>query len=257
MAKNKVEITGVDTRTLKTLSNEEMTNLFKIYKEGDKKAKDKLVEGNLKLVLSILRKYHNKVENMDDLFQTGCIGLVKAIDNFDLSYNVNFSTYAVLMIDGEVKRYIRDNNQIRISRSIKEMAYSIINYKEEYFDKYSCYPSNDQICEHLKIKPFELSLSLLSLNEAVSIFEPIYNDGGDPIFLVDQIADKSSSNNLDDLIALRKSILELKDKEREIIIKRYMIGSSQSEIAEDLNISQAQVSRLENSAINTLRRLIR
>ena len=233
MAKNKVEISGINTRDLKTLSNEKMTILFKEYKEGNKEAKNRLAEGNLKLVLSILKKYHNRVDNMDDLFQIGCVGLIKAIDNFDLSYNVNFSTYAVFMIDGEVKRYIRDNNGIRISRSIKEMAYNVISYKEEYFNNYSYYPSNDEICEHL------------------------INDGGEAILLLDQIEDARIPKNLDDLIALRKSLTMLKDKEREILIKRYMVGISQSEIANSLNISQAQVSRLESSAINTLRKLIR
>ena len=257
MAKNKVEISGINTRDLKTLSNEEMTILFKEYKEGSKEAKNRLAEGNLKLVLSILKKYHNRVDNMDDLFQIGCVGIIKAIDNFDLSYNVNFSTYAVFMIDGEVKRYIRDNNGIRISRSIKEMAYNVISYKEEYFNNYSYYPSNDEICEHLNITPYELSLAVGSLSEPTSIFEPIFNDGGEAILLLDQIEDARIPKNLDDLIALRKSLTMLKDKEREILIKRYMVGISQSEIANSLNISQAQVSRLESSAINTLRKLIR
>lgn len=257
MAKNKVEISGINTRDLKTLSNEEMTILFREYKEGSKEAKNRLAEGNLRLVLSILKKYHNRVDNMDDLFQIGCVGLIKAIDNFDLSYNVNFSTYAVFMIDGEVKRYIRDNNGIRISRSIKEMAYNVISYKEEYFNSNSYYPSNDEICEHLNITPYELSLAVGSLSEPTSIFEPIFNDGGEAILLLDQIEDARIPKNLDDLIALRKSLTMLKDKEREILIKRYMVGISQSEIANSLNISQAQVSRLESSAINTLRKLIR
>lgn len=257
MARNKVEISGINTKDLKILSNEEMIKLFREYKEGNKNAKNILVEGNLRLVLSILKKYHNRVDNMDDLFQIGCVGLIKAIDNFDLSYNVNFSTYAVFMIDGEVKRYIRDNNGIRISRSIKEMAYNVISYKEEYFNSNSYYPSNDKICEKLNITPYELSLAVGSLSEPTSIFEPIFNDGGEAILLLDQIEDNSISKNLDDLIALRKSLTMLKDKEREILIKRYMVGISQSEIANSLNISQAQVSRLESSAINTLRKLIR
>ncbi len=256
MAKNKVEITGIDTKKLKSISETEMTKLFIELRNGSKIAKEKLVEGNIKLVLSILKKYQNRVDNMDDLFQIGCIGLLKSIDNFDLSYNVRFSTYAVLMIEGEVKRYIRDNNQVRISRSIKELAYNIINFKNNYINTFSRVPTNDEICKELKITPYELSLSLQSLIEPVSIFEPVYNDGGDTIYLLDQIEDKPNES-LDELLALRKSLEKLNDKERNILIERYFIGSSQTEIAKTLGISQAQVSRIENSAINNIRKLIR
>ena len=255
MAKNKVEITGINTSELETLSQGEMTKLFEQYKSGSRLAHEKLVKGNLKLILSILKKYQNRCDNMDDLFQIGSIGLIKAIKNFDLSYGVMFSTYAVFMIEGEIKRYIRDNSQIRISRSIKELAYQIINYKEEYFKENSIYPSNDMICNHLNITNYQLYNALSSLCEPVSIFEPIYNDGGDTIYLLDQLED-SSVKDLDKMLSLKEALSKIKDKERTIIIKRYFYGMSQSEIAHDLRISQAQVSRIENSALNSVKKLI-
>ena len=233
MAKNKVEIAGINTSSLRSLTHEEMVLLFKSLKKGDNESKRLLVEGNLKLVLSILKRYQNKCDNLDDLFQIGVVGLIKAVDNFDLEFNVRFSTYAVFMIEGEIKRYIRDNNQIRISRSIKELAYQIINYKEEY----------------------ELYIALSSLGEPMSIFEPIYNDGGDTIYLLDQLED-SSVKDLDKMLSLKEALSKIKDKERTIIMKRYFYGMSQSEIARDLRISQAQVSRIENSALNSVKKLI-
>lgn len=256
MARDKVEITGTDTKDLETLPNDEMNELFEKMKKGDKFAKEKISVSNLKLVLSILKRFRNKNEDIDDLFQIGCVGLVKAIDNFDLSYEVKFSTYAVPMIEGEIRRYVRDNNQVKISRSIRELTRDILSFKEEFLDTFSRYPTNDEICEGLKITPYELSVALQSLIEPMSIFEPIYNDGGDTIFLVDQIEDKRDSMSLDDNIALKKAIEKLKDKEKEILIKRYFIGSSQTEIASNMGISQAQVSRLENSALNNIRKLI-
>ena len=255
MAKNKVEITGVDTNGLKTLKSSEMNQLFNDYHNGIKSAKEKLVKGNLKLVLSILQKYQNRCDNMDDLFQIGTVGLIKAIDNFDLSFGVKFSTYAVFMIEGEIKRYIRDNNQIRISRTIKELSYKIINYKEEYLKKYYEYPSNEKICEFFNISPYELNIAISSLTEPVSIFEPIYNDGGDTILLLDQLEDKTNYN-INDYLALKEALLKIKERERVIITKRYLIGLSQAEIASELNISQAQVSRIENSALNSIKKLI-
>ena len=216
MAKNKVDINGINTSKLRVLTYEEMIDLFNKYKSGDKNAKDILVEGNLKLVLSILRKYQNKCDNLDDLFQIGVVGLIKAINNFDLSFGVKFSTYAVLMIEGEIKRYIRDNSSIRISRSIKELSYQIISYREN---------------------------------------EPIYNDNGDAIYLIDQIEDKNI-NDLDNLLSLREALSKIKDRERIILLSRYIDGMSQSEIAENLNISKAQVSRIENSALNSIKKLI-
>ncbi len=255
MAKNKVEISGIKTSDLKTLKNSDMIKLFKELKNGDKSIKDKLVNGNLRLVLSILQRYQNKCDNLDDLFQIGVVGLIKAVDNFDLSFGVKFSTYAVFMIEGEIKRYIRDNNQIRVSRTIKELSYKIVNYKEEYLKKNFIYPSNEQICKHFDITPYDLSIALTSLTEPVSIFESTYNDGNDTILLVDQLEDKSKSD-LNDLIALKEALSKIKERERIVIVKRYLNGLSQSEIASELNISQAQVSRIETSAINSIKKLV-
>lgn len=255
MAKNKVEISGINTSKLKTLSSEELKNLFIQYKQGDKSAKDIIVENNLKLVLSILKKYQNKCDNMDDLFQIGVVGLIKAVDNFDLSFGVMFSTYAVFMIDGEIKRYIRDNSEIRIPRSTKELSYKIINYKEEYLSNYHIYPSNEQICNEFNITDYELYNILSSLSNPTSIFDPIYSDNGDTIYLIDQLEDKSIKD-IDNLLALREALSKIKDKEKNVITKRYVEGLSQSEIASLLNISQAQVSRIENSAINSIKKLI-
>ena len=255
MAKNKVEINGINTTNLVVLKHEEMIELFRRYKNGEKDVKNTLVEGNLRLVLSILRKYHNKCDNLDDLFQIGVIGLIKAINNFDLNYDVRFSTYAVFMIEGEIKRYIRDNSQIRISRSVKELSYMIINYKEEYLRENLRYPSNEEICTKFNISEYELYNILNSLCDPVSIFEPIYNDGGDTIYLLDQLED-SKNVNVNDLILLKDSLNKLKDRERTIIVKRYVDGMSQAELASELNISQAQVSRIESSALNSVKKLI-
>lgn len=257
MAKNKVEITGINTSKIKVLKHEEMVELFKKYQKGDLQAKDELVNGNLKLVLSILRKYQNKVDNMDDLFQIGCVGLIKAIDNFDLSHEVMFSTYAVLMIEGEIKRYIRDNNSVRISRSIKDLAYKIMKYKEDYSKETGKEPSTNKIAEELGVSEYEVSQSLMSLKEPMSLFDPIYNDGGDTIYLMDQIEDKSDNTDIDGLISMRRALQKIKEREKNILISRFIVGKTQMEIAEELNISQAQVSRLEKTAIKNVKRLIK
>ena len=255
MAKTKVDINGINTNNLKVLKYNEMINLFNELKSGNKEAKNKLIEGNLKLVLSILKKYQNKCDNLDDLFQIGVVGLIKAVDNFDLSFGVRFSTYAVFMIEGEIKRYIRDNKEIRISRSIKELSYQIINYKEEYLSKYNKYPNNEQICNKFNISNYELYNVISSLNAPVSIFEPIYNDSGDTIYLIDQIEDYNHKN-LDDLLSLREALNKLKQREKIVLMKRYVEGLSQMEIANLLSISQAQVSRIENNALNSIKKLI-
>lgn len=257
MAKNKVEITGIVTSRIKVLKHDEMMELFKKYQSGDLKAKDELVNGNLKLVLSILKKYQNKADNMDDLFQIGCIGLIKAIDNFDLSHEVKFSTYAVLMIEGEIKRYIRDNNSVRISRSIKDLAYRIMKYKEDYLNKYSKEASTIDIANHFNVSEYEVREALLSLKEPMSLFEPIYNDGGDTIYLMDQIEDKKENKDLDSLISMRKALNKIKEREKNILINRFIIGKTQTEIANELHISQAQVSRLEKNAIKQVKKLIK
>ena len=255
MARHKVEIANVNTANIKVLTNEEMKELSLKMKMGDENARKELIEGNLKLVLSILKKYNNRTDNMDDLFQLGTVGLIKAINNFDLNYDVRFSTYAVFMIEGEIKRYIRDNSQIRISRSVKELSYMIINYKEEYLRENLRYPSNEEICAKFNISEYELYNILNSLCDPVSIFEPIYNDGGDTIYLLDQLED-SKNVNVNDLILLKDSLNRLKDRERTIIVKRYVDGMSQAELASELNISQAQVSRIESSALNSVKKLI-
>lgn len=258
MARYKVDITGINTNELKVLTSKEINNLFERYHNGDLIAKEELINGNLKLVLSILRNFNNGNYNMDDLFQVGVIGLIKAIDNFDLSYNLKLSTYAVPLILGEIKRYIRDNNPLRISRSIKDLAYNIMRYKEEYFNVYGVYPTNAEIAKELQTEEYKIAQALDSLKEPISIFEPIYNDGGDTIFLMDQIADKKELNSDKDLlISLRKSLNKIKKREREVLIERYIVGKTQMEIAQALNISQAQVSRIEKSAIMSLKRMIK
>ena len=257
MARHKVEICGVNTANIKVLSNEEMTELFKKYQSGDELAKDELVNGNLKLVLSILRKYNNRTDNMDDLFQVGCIGLIKAIDNFDLSHEVKFSTYAVPMILGEVKRYLRDNNSIRVARSIKDIAYQSLKVKEELTNELGREPSVSLIAEKLGLTEFEVVNALESMRDTISMYEPIYNDGGDTIYLADQLQDKS--DNLYDKetkLALHEAIDKLKDKEKYILLERYIIGKTQMELASEIGISQAQISRLEKSGLDNLKKMI-
>ena len=195
MARHKVEINGVNTANIKVLTNEEMIELFKKYKQGDRFAKEDLVNGNLKLVLSILKKYNNRTDNMDDLFQIGCIGLIKAIDNFDLSFDVKFSTYAVPMILGEIRRYLRDNNSIRIARSIKDTAYKALKVKEELTNKLGYEPPISMIAKELEMSELEIASALDSMKDVISMYEPIYNDGGDTIFVVDQLSDEKNKDS--------------------------------------------------------------
>ena len=257
MARHKVEIANVNTANIKVLTNEEMIELFKKYQQGDNNAKEELINGNLKLVLSILKKYNNRTDNMDDLFQVGCIGLIKAIDNFDLSHEVKFSTYAVPMILGEIKRYLRDNNSVRISRSIKDIAYKALKVKEDLTNKLNKEPSVDTIAKELNLTPFEVNQALESMKDTISMFEPIYSDGGDTIYLADQLEDKKNSNySLDVRIALREAINKLKDKEKYILVERYLIGKTQMELASEIGISQAQISRLEKSGLENIKKMI-
>lgn len=255
MARHKVEIANVNTANIKVLTNEEMVELFKRYQGGDNLAKDELINGNLKLVLSILRKYNNRTDNMDDLFQVGCIGLIKAIDNFDLSHEVKFSTYAVPMILGEVKRYLRDNNSVRIARSIKDISYKALKVKEELTNKLNREPSVAMIAKELNLTEFEVSNALDSMKDTVSMFEPIYSDGGDTIYLSDQLEDKKNNmTNIELKIALKEAIKNLKEKERYIINQRYFIGKTQMELSEEIGISQAQISRLEKSGLEKIKK---
>ena len=254
MAKHKVEITGVNTSEIEVLSQEEMEELFKKAQEGDNQARERLINGNLKLVLSILKRFNKKDENMDDLFQVGCIGLVKAIDNFDLSYGVKFSTYCVPMVLGEVRRYLRDNSSIRISRSIKDIAYKVIKLKDELTVKNGVEPTNKEIADLLEIEESDIVNALEALRPPVSLFEPIYNDGGDTIYLFDQIADSSTNQDLDLRLAAEKAISNLSDREKYILDQRFIKGKTQMEVAEEIGISQAQISRLEKNAIKRVRK---
>lgn len=254
MAKHKVEITGLNTSEIKVLSSEEMEVLFKRLQSGDEFAREELVNGNLKLVLSILKRFNKKGENMDDLFQVGCIGLVKAIDNFDLSYGVKFSTYCVPMVLGEVRRYLRDNSSIRISRSIKDVAYKVLKLKDELTVKNGVEPTNGELAKILEIDEKDIVNALEAMMPPVSLFEPIYNDGGDTIYLFDQVEDKDSKQDLDMRLAVDKAISNLSDREQFILDQRFVIGKTQMEIAEEIGISQAQISRLEKNALQRVRK---
>ena len=256
MARHKVEIANVNTANIKVLTNEEMLELFDKIKKGDPFAREDLINGNLKLVLSILRKFNGKVDNLDDLFQVGCLGLVKAIDNFDTSYDVKLSTYACPMIEGEIKRYLRDNNTIRISRSIKDLAYKTLKLKEE-LSVSGREPTNKEVADHLGVTEYDITTALDSLREPVSMYEPIYNDGGDTIYLYDQIANKEEEYGLDSRLALDRAMKNLKEREVNILKERFLIGKTQMEIAEELGISQAQISRIEKNAINNIKKYIK
>lgn len=256
MSRHKVELTGVNTANIKVLTSEETNELFKRMKEGDSFAREELINGNLKLVLSILKKYTGKVENLDDLFQVGCLGLVKAIDNFDTSYDVKLSTYACPMIEGEIKRMLRDDNPIRISRSIKDLAYKTLKLKEELSND-GKEPSDSEVAHLLGVTEYEIASALDSLREPVSMYEPIYNDGGDTIYLFDQIANKEDEYGLESRMALDKAISNLKEREINILKERFIIGKTQMEIAEELGISQAQISRIEKNAIKILKKHVK
>ena len=256
MARHKVEICGVNTANIKVLTSNEQIDLFKKYQSGDKTAKEKLIHGNLKLVLSILKKYAGRTDNMDDLFQVGCIGLIKAIDNFDLSHEVKFSTYAVPMILGEIKRYLRDNSSVRISRSIKDTAYKTLNIKEKLTNKLGKEPTISEIAKEMNLSEFEISNALNSLKETISMFEPIYNDGGDIIYLEDQLGNTEEYYDLDTKISLKAALNKLKEKEKYILMQRYFIGKTQMELAEEIGISQAQISRLEKSGLQNIKKMI-
>lgn len=257
IAKHKVDITGINTSEINVLNEDEKKDLFIKLKNGDQNARDKLAEGNLKLVLSILKRYQNRTDNMDDLFQIGCVGLMKAIDNFDLSHNVRFSTYAVPLILGEIRRYLRDNSNLRISRSIKDLAYKILKLKEEHFMTTGHELSNDAVAKKLGVDEIDVIIALDAMRDPVSMFEPIYNDGGDTIYLEDQLeSKKDKSTNWDLVISLTDAIDELKEKEKRIITDRYLFGKTQMEIAEEIGISQAQVSRLEKGGIENIKKKI-
>ncbi len=256
MARYKVEIANVNTANIKVLTDDEMKDLF-VRLKNNEDVKDELVSGNLKLVLSILKKFSNRTDNMDDLFQIGCIGLVKAVENFDLSHEVKFSTYAVPMISGEVKRYLRDDTAIRVARSVKDIAYRAIKAKEELLIDLGKEPTSKQIADKLELPEIEVVNALDSRKDAISMFEPIYNEGGDVIYMADQLSDKKNTiYDMDTKIALREALTKLKEKEREIIKKRYFVGKTQMELSSELGISQAQISRIEKNALDSIKKMI-
>lgn len=255
---NKVELSGVNTSELPVLSNKEMRKLFKKMQNGNQEARNTIVGGNLKLVLSVMQRFNDRGENVDDLFQVGCIGLMKAIDNFDLSKNVRFSTYAVPMIIGEIRRYLRDNNPIRVSRSLRDTAYKALQMKENLKNKNSEEPSMNEVSEELGIPRAEIVYALDAIQDPISLFEPIYHDGGDPIFVMDQISDEKSENETWlEGIAVREALRKLDTREKIILTYRFYEGKTQMEVADRIGISQAQVSRLEKAALKRLKRYVR
>ncbi len=254
---NKVEICGVNTAKLPVLTNNEMRQLFVQVQEGNSKAREKLISGNLRLVLSVIQRFHNRGELVDDLFQVGCIGLIKAIDNFDLEQNVKFSTYAVPMIIGEIRRYLRDNTPVRVSRSLRDIAYKVLQVRDHMAHKMSREPSLEEIARELDFSREEIILALDSIQEPVSLFEPIYHDGGDPIFVMDQISDeKNCDEKWLEVLSIKDALHQLNDREKNILMLRFFRGKTQMEVAEEIGISQAQVSRLEKSALTQIRKNI-
>ncbi|TGB00209.1 RNA polymerase sporulation sigma factor SigG [Sporolactobacillus shoreae] len=253
MARHKVEICGVDTSKLPVLTNAEMRKLFAELQSGKKEAREILVNGNLRLVLSVIQRFNHRSESVDDLFQVGCIGLMKSIDNFDLSQNVRFSTYAVPMIIGEIRRYLRDNNPIRVSRSLRDMAYKALQAKERYVAKHSKEPTSAELAKILDLPVEDVVFAMDAIQDPVSLFEPIYSDGGDPIFIMDQISDeKHRDKEWVDNIALKEAMSKLHDREKRIVAMRFFYGKTQMEVAQEIGISQAQVSRLEKMAIKEM-----
>lgn len=253
MAYNKVEICGIDTSTLKVLREEEKIELLKKTKQGNMQARDELIKGNLRLVLSVIQRFSNRGENPDDLFQVGCIGLIKAIDNFDITQNVRFSTYAVPMIIGEVRRYLRDYNPIKVSRSIRDTAYHAMQVKEELQRQTQKEPTVEEIAQKLGVKKEAVVIALEAIVEPVSLYDPVYFEGGDTIYVMDQIGDNSSDVNLIDEIMLRSSLENLAEREKTILSLRFMQGKTQTEVAREIGISQAQVSRIEKGAIDKVK----
>lgn len=253
---SKVEICGVNTSKLPVLSNEEKNELFIRIKNGDEKAREEFVNGNLRLVLSVIKRFKGRGENPDDLFQIGCIGLIKAIDNFDLSQNVQFSTYAVPMIIGEIRRYLRDNNSIRVSRSIRDLAYKALAVKDKILREENREATIDEIAKILKVEREEIAMSFDAIQDPLSLQEPVFNDGTDNIYIMDQVKDCKNTDELwAENITVAEAMKKLSDKEKIIISKRFFDGRTQMEVAEEIGISQAQVSRLEKSAIEHIKRL--
>lgn len=254
MALYKVEICGVNTAKLPLLKAEEKEELFRRVMEGDKEARELYIKGNLRLVLSIIQRFSGSSENVDDLFQIGCIGLMKAIDNFDIRQNVKFSTYAVPMILGEIRRYLRDNNSIRVSRSLRDIAYKAIYAKEEYIKTENREPSILELSKILKMAPEEITYALDAIQHPLSLYEPVYSEGGDALYIMDQVSDKKNrEDSWVEELSLKAAMGRLSEREHKIINLRYFEGKTQMEVAEEIQISQAQVSRLEKAALKNMK----
>ena len=251
---NKVEICGVNTANLKVLSESEKMRLLREMRAGNRKAREELVNGNLRLVLSVIQRFTQRGENLDDLFQVGCIGLIKSIDNFDINQNVRFSTYAVPMIIGEIRRYLRDNNAIRISRSMRDTAYRAMQIKEKLTTEKLRDPSVEEIAKQIDLPKEEVVLALESIVDPVSLYEPVYADGGDTIYVMDQVGDHNDDKNWLDEIALKEAIRGLSDREKRILNLRFFKGMTQIEVSAEIGISQAQVSRLEKGALARIKK---
>ena len=253
MPYNKVEICGINTAKLIVLKEKEKQELLKKMHSGDKSAREQLINGNLKLVLSVVQRFSNRSENMDDLFQVGCIGLIKAIDNFDISLNLRFSTYAVPMVIGEIRRYLRDNSSIRISRSMKDTAYKAMQAKESLQNKLNREPTIEEVAAKMQVDKHEVVIALESIVEPVSLYEPVYSEGGDTIYVCDQLGDKNTDENWINILCLKEQLKSLPPREKQIIHLRFMQGKTQTEVAEEIGISQAQVSRLEKNALKRIK----
>ena len=251
----KVEIAGVNTAKLKVLKNEETMELLRRTKAGDQAARQELIEGNLRLVLSVIQRFSGRGENADDLFQVGCVGLIKAIDNFDISQPVRFSTYGVPMIIGEIRRYLRDNSAIRVSRSMRDTAYKVLQVRDKYLAENQREPTVEQIAQELGIPREDVVFAMDAIVDPVSLYEPVYSDGGDAICVMDQVSDtRNTDENWTDRIALKEAMKRLDDRERRILSLRFYEGKTQMEVSAEVGISQAQVSRLEKGAINTIKK---
>ena len=252
-AQSKVEICGVNTAKLQTLKNDEMRELLDRSHHGDKDARDKLICGNLRLVLSVIQRFTSRGENPDDIFQVGCIGLIKAIDNFDPSHEVMFSTYGVPMISGEVKRFLRDNNAVRVSRSMRDTAYRAMQIKEQLTNENGKEPNITEIAKRMELPPEDIVIALESIVEPVSLYEPVFSDGGDTIYIMDQVKGGTTDGDWLEEIAMREAIRDLTDRERKILSMRFIDGKTQTEVAGEIGISQAQVSRLEKGAMSRIK----
>lgn len=257
MAINKVEICGVNTAKLPILTSEQKEKLFAKILSGDDGAREEYIRGNLRLVLSVIQRFNNRGEHVDDLFQVGCIGLIKAIDNFDISQNVKFSTYAVPMIIGEIRRYLRDNNAIRVSRSLRDTAYKALQMKEQLTRKNSKEPTVEEIAHELGMKKEDIVFALDAIQDPISLFEPVYHDESDTLYIMDQVSDEKSQDDIWlENIALKEAMKRINEREKQILMLRFFSGKTQMEVANEIGISQAQVSRLEKTALNHMKKYI-